>query len=61
MFEDPIVEEVRRAKEKIAAKYNYDIAKLVAALREKQKKNGRKVVSPPPRRIARQPAFGGSA
>jgi hypothetical protein len=27
-FEDPIVEEVRRVREKIAAKFNYDIERI---------------------------------
>ena len=52
MYEDPIVEEVRRIKEQMAAKYNYDVRALGRALREEQKKSGRKVVSLPPKRIA---------
>ncbi len=52
MYRDEIVEEVRRIKEEHAAEYGYDIEAMCRALREKQKKNGRKVVSPVPRRVA---------
>lgn len=50
MYKDEIVEEVRRVKEEHAAEYGYDIEAMCRALREKQKKNGRKVVSPALRR-----------
>ena len=43
---DEIVAEVQRIKQEHAAEYNYDIQAMFRALREKQKKNGRKVVSP---------------
>ena len=49
MYEDSVLKELHTAKDQIAAKYGYDVRKLVAALREKQEKAGRKVVSPPPR------------
>ena len=49
---DKIVEEVQRIKQEHAAEYNYDIEAMVRALREKQRKNGRKVVPPVPRRAA---------
>jgi len=50
MQRDPIVEEVRRIKEEHAARYNYDIRAMGKALQEEQKRDGRHVVSPPPRR-----------
>ncbi len=50
MYKDEIVEEVRRIKEEHAAEYGYDIEAMCRALRAKQKKSGRKVVSPAPRR-----------
>ncbi len=52
MYKDEIVEEVQRIKQEHAAEYNYDIRAMFRALREKQRKNGRKVVSPAPRRVA---------
>ena len=52
MYRDEIVEEVRRIKEEHAAEYDYDIRAMFRALREKQRKSGRKVASRAPRRIA---------
>jgi len=54
MFEDPIVEEVRRIKEAHAARYNYDIRAMAKALREQQQRSGHKVVSLPRRRVQAQ-------
>lgn len=45
MWEDPIVEEVRQAREKHAAIFNYDIDAIIRDFQEKQKKFGKKVVS----------------
>lgn len=36
MWEDPIVAEVHRAREKLAADCNYDISAFFAGLRERQ-------------------------
>ncbi len=52
MKEDEVIREVHRIKDTIAAEYNYDVHKLVAALKEKQNKRGRKVVSRKPKRAA---------
>ena len=51
MYEDSVLKELHETKDRIAAEYDYDVHKLVAAMREKQDKSGRKVVSPPPRRV----------
>jgi len=51
MYEDSVISEVRRIKEEIAAQYGYDVHALAKALREKQGKYGRKVVSLPPKRV----------
>ncbi len=51
MYEDEVIRELRRIKEEHAAQYGYDIRKMVRALREKQEREGRKVVSPPRRRV----------
>ena len=45
MKDDPIVEEVRRIKEEIAAQYGYDVRKLGEALKRRQAEGGRNVVS----------------
>lgn len=50
MYEDPIVEEVRRIKEAHAARYGYDTRAMACALQEEQRKGGRKVVALTPKR-----------
>jgi hypothetical protein len=50
MSKDPIVEEVRRARERHAAKYGYDLDAICEALRKDQQQSGRKVVSLPPKK-----------
>lgn len=44
-WKDEIVEEVREARDKHAAKFNYDISAICADIRRKQAESGRKVVS----------------
>lgn len=48
---DPIVEEVRAAREAITKEFDYDIERLGHALQERQAKSDRPVVRLPPRRI----------
>ena len=49
MFKDPIVEEVRAARQKHAAQFNYDLRKIAEDLRMKEQQAGRKIVSFPPK------------
>ena len=51
MNPDPILEEVHRAKEAVAAKYGFDIHKMVEDMMKRQGEDGRKVVSLPPRKV----------
>ena len=44
MIRDPIVEEVRRVREHLAAKYAFDLKAIVAAAKKRQQRSGRKVV-----------------
>ena len=44
MWEDPIVAEVHRIREKLAAECNYDIAVFFAGLYERQAASGTKLV-----------------
>jgi hypothetical protein len=53
MWEDPIVEEVRLARDAHAAKFNYDLQAIYRDLKEQEKQSGRTFVSYPPKRIAR--------
>jgi hypothetical protein len=45
--DDPIVAEVRRAREEYAAKFNYDLTAIREDLQRLQTSSGRKYVSPP--------------
>lgn len=49
MERDPIVEEVRQARDAYAKQFGYDLDAIVRDLMEKQKKSGRKVVSLAPK------------
>jgi hypothetical protein len=51
MWEDPIVAEVRRAREEFAARFNNDLEAMVQYLKEETAKSGRTLVSFPPRRV----------
>lgn len=44
-WSDPIVEEVRRARDAYAARFNYDLRAIFADLKEQERRSGRKVVS----------------
>ena len=45
MYDDPIIAEVRRVKDAIAARYGHDVRKRGRALMRAQKKSGHRVVS----------------
>ena len=49
MWEDPIVEEVRRARALLAAKYDYDLHRYADDVRNRPDPPGHKTVSYPPR------------
>jgi hypothetical protein len=49
MWEDPIVEEVRKARDAHAAKFNYDLQAIYRDLKEQEKQSGRTFVSYPPK------------
>jgi hypothetical protein len=40
VWEDPIVEEVHRTREKLAAEYDFDVKKMFAALRKRESSLG---------------------
>ena len=56
---DPIVDEVRRIKDELAARFNYDLKAIYEHLKQREKereeKTGRKFVSYPPRRVEPSP------
>lgn len=54
MWEDPIVAEVHRTREMLAAKLNFDIDAIFADMRQRQAALGDRLVSP--KKPAEQPA-----
>lgn len=44
---DEVIQETRRIKEALAASLGFDIDRILQDAKEKQKKTGRKVLSPP--------------
>ena len=50
MWEDPIVKEVRKAREEHSARFGHDLQKIYHELKEREKSSGRKYVSYPPRK-----------
>jgi hypothetical protein len=53
MIDDPIVAEVRKAREDYARQFNYDLDAICRDLEEKQLAPGRKLAPPPPMRRKR--------
>ena len=49
MSEDPIVAEVRKIRDEHASRYDYDLQKIFASLKNEEKQSKRKLVSYPPR------------
>jgi hypothetical protein len=52
MFDDPIVEEIRRYRKEHAAKYGNDIHRIFEAFRELEKKSGHGFLNPGPKRLS---------
>ena len=50
MWNDPIVEEVRKVRNDHAEKFNYDLSAIVADLKKQQKGSKRKFMTLPPRK-----------
>lgn len=51
MAVDPIVAEVRQAREALAQRFNYDLREMIRDARERQAASGRRVVSLPHRPV----------
>jgi hypothetical protein len=49
MWNDPIVDEVRKVRNEHAKKFNYDLQAIVADLKKQQKVSKHKYVTLPPR------------
>jgi len=44
-WSDPIVDEVRRARDAYAARFNYDLKAIFRDLKEQEKRSGRQIIS----------------
>lgn len=51
MAEDDIVAEVRRARDALARRFNYDLRAMIEDARRRQAESGRRVLSFPPRPV----------
>ena len=56
MFEDPIVDEVRKTRERLAEKHNFDVGSIFEDLRKRQGALGKKLVRRVRKEIAEQTA-----
>jgi hypothetical protein len=50
MSSDPVVAEIRRIREEIAARFNYDLDAILEDARRRDAADNRKVIRLPPRR-----------
>jgi hypothetical protein len=50
MWNDPIVEETRKIRDELAAKFNYDVEKLGQYYQSRQKSEEREIVKRPPKK-----------
>ncbi|MFH1112845.1 MAG: hypothetical protein V1792_02900 [Pseudomonadota bacterium] len=51
MFKDPVVEEVRAARLRHAARFEYDLQKIAEDLRRKERQSGRRIVTFSPKSV----------
>ena len=54
MYNDEVITEVRRVREELAEEYQYNVQAMMQAFREKEGKDGRKVVRLEPKRVANE-------
>ena len=55
MWEDPIVQEVRREREKLSAQFNFDVGAIFEDLRNRQSTHGPRLVRRKKREDAEHP------
>jgi hypothetical protein len=51
VFRDPIVEEVREIKRRLAEQFDYDVRAMLKDVQKKQTRGGRRVVAAPARKM----------
>ena len=52
-MKDPIIDQVRRARDEYARTHHYDLDSICEALRKQQAQRGGQVVSLPPKKVQR--------
>jgi hypothetical protein len=55
IFRDPIVEEVRDIKRRLAGKFDYDVRAMLKDAQRRQTRGGHKVLVVPPRKASKSP------
>lgn len=55
MWDDEIMEELRAARDKYAAQFNYDLCAIYEDLKRQEQASSRQIVSLPARRITPEP------
>jgi len=50
MWNDPIIEEVRKVRDEHAKRFNYDLKAIVADLKKQQEASKRKYITLPPKK-----------
>ncbi len=56
MWQDEIVEEVRKVRDEYAVQFNYDLDAIYQDIKEQEQKTRRKIVSLPPKKPELLPA-----
>ena len=56
MYDDPIVEEVRKTRERLAEEHNFDVGAIFEDLRKRQSTLGKRLVRRQRKQIAEQAA-----
>lgn len=56
MYDDPIVEEVRKTRERLAEEHNFDVGAIFKDLRKRQSTLGKRLVRRQRKQIAKQAA-----
>jgi len=50
MRSDPIIDEIRASRDRLAEQFDHDLRRIFEELRERQRRSGRQVVTRPPKR-----------
>jgi hypothetical protein len=51
MADDPVIEETRRIRDRLAKTHGYDLRKIARALQQEESKSGRRTVTRPAKKV----------